>query len=168
MTTEEKKYSRKFFLSFLIKYFNLLMSKLQEKPSALKREHPALQKMSFTNFFLCLWVIFAPGSEYGSRNPIESGSWDPEYSTTFEDCSRPARAGRARCRSADRCPDRTTFPSCSPAACSHPPDYAAQIFLTSDVTMQVQEVIREKLGNQSISFSNINTLQVFGTVSNHN
>ncbi len=35
------------------------MSKLQEKPSALKREHPALQKMKFINFFLCLWVIFA-------------------------------------------------------------------------------------------------------------
>ncbi len=33
------------------------MSKLQEKPSSLKREHPALQK--FTIFFLCLWVIFA-------------------------------------------------------------------------------------------------------------
>jgi hypothetical protein len=35
------------------------MSKLQEKPSALKREHPALQKMTFILFFLCLWVIFA-------------------------------------------------------------------------------------------------------------
>jgi hypothetical protein len=35
------------------------MSKLQEKPSALKREHPALQKMEFSNIFLCLWVIFA-------------------------------------------------------------------------------------------------------------
>ncbi len=35
------------------------MSKLQEKPSALKREHPALQKIKFINFFLCLWVIFA-------------------------------------------------------------------------------------------------------------
>jgi hypothetical protein len=32
------------------------MSKL-EKPSALKREHPALQKMIF--FFVYLWVIFA-------------------------------------------------------------------------------------------------------------
>jgi hypothetical protein len=43
----------------LIKSCNLLMSKLQEKPSALKREHPALQKMKFINFFLCLCVIFA-------------------------------------------------------------------------------------------------------------
>jgi hypothetical protein len=29
---------------FLIKKCNLLMSKLQEKPSALKREHPEFQK----------------------------------------------------------------------------------------------------------------------------
>jgi hypothetical protein len=51
------------------------MYKLQEKPSAVKREHPALQKI--------LWVIFAlldpdpdceSGSGYGSRDPIESGS----------------------------------------------------------------------------------------------
>ncbi len=35
------------------------MSKLQEKPSALKREHPALQKMKFINLLLRLWVIFA-------------------------------------------------------------------------------------------------------------
>ena len=51
------------------------MSKLQEKPSALKREHPALQKMKFMNFFLCLWVIFAlldPDCESGSG--YESGS----------------------------------------------------------------------------------------------
>ncbi len=30
------------------------LSKLKEKPSALKREHPALQ-MTFIDFFLCLW-----------------------------------------------------------------------------------------------------------------
>jgi hypothetical protein len=35
------------------------MSKLQEKPSALKKGHQALQKMKFINFFLCLWVILA-------------------------------------------------------------------------------------------------------------
>jgi hypothetical protein len=35
------------------------MSKLQEKPSALKREHPALQKIKCINFFPCWWVIFA-------------------------------------------------------------------------------------------------------------
>jgi hypothetical protein len=55
------------------------MSKLQEKPAALKRKHPALQKKEFINCFLCLWFIFAlldPDCEsgYGSRNPIEFGS----------------------------------------------------------------------------------------------
>ncbi len=38
-----------------------MMSKLQEKPLALKREHPALQKLKFMNFFFLpfLFVIFA-------------------------------------------------------------------------------------------------------------
>jgi hypothetical protein len=56
---KKKNTADNFLYLFLIKYCNLLMSKLQEKPSALKREHPALQKMNFVNFFLCLWVIFA-------------------------------------------------------------------------------------------------------------
>ncbi len=41
--------------------------KLQNKPSALKREHPALQNM--VDFYLFLWVIFAlldPDFESGS------------------------------------------------------------------------------------------------------
>ncbi len=42
---------------FLIKNCNL--SKLQEKPSALRRELPALQNMKFLSVFLFLWVIFA-------------------------------------------------------------------------------------------------------------
>ncbi len=47
------------------------MSKLQEKPSVLKSEHPALIKMKFFNFLLCLWVIFAlldpdPGTDPGT------------------------------------------------------------------------------------------------------
>ncbi len=57
------------------------MSMLQEKSSALKREHQVLQKMKFIIFYLCLSVIFAlpdpdceSGSGYGSRDPIESGS----------------------------------------------------------------------------------------------
>ncbi len=52
---------------FLIKNCNLLISrplykrkpKLQEKPSALEREHPVIQNMKFLYFFLFLWVIFA-------------------------------------------------------------------------------------------------------------
>jgi hypothetical protein len=48
------------------------MSKLQKKPSALKRGHPTLQNMNFYKFFLLLWVIFAlldpdPDSESGSN-----------------------------------------------------------------------------------------------------
>ncbi len=35
------------------------MPKLQKKPSALKTEHQALEKMKFINFYLCLWVFFA-------------------------------------------------------------------------------------------------------------
>jgi hypothetical protein len=36
-----------------------MTSKLQEKPSVLQRDHPALQKMNFTNCFIFFWVIFA-------------------------------------------------------------------------------------------------------------
>ncbi len=35
------------------------MPKLQEKTSALKREHPALQNMKILYFFQFFWVIFA-------------------------------------------------------------------------------------------------------------
>ncbi len=52
------------YIFFFIKNCNLLMCKLQQKPSALKWEHPALQKMKFINFFPCLWVIFALLSRY--------------------------------------------------------------------------------------------------------
>jgi hypothetical protein len=55
------------------------MYKLQKKPSALKREHPALKNIKFLNFFLLSWVIFAlldpdPEYGYGSNDPIEYGS----------------------------------------------------------------------------------------------
>jgi hypothetical protein len=56
------------FLS-LIKNLSVLMSKPQDKPSALKRESPALQKMKFMNFSDC-----ESGSEYGSRDRTESES----------------------------------------------------------------------------------------------
>jgi hypothetical protein len=59
------------------------MSKLQEKPSALKiekRTSSTSKKIKFITFFF-LWVIFAPldldcesGSGYGSRDPIEFGT----------------------------------------------------------------------------------------------
>jgi hypothetical protein len=56
------------------------MSKLQEKPSALKREHQALQKLK------CLWVIFAlldpdcenPDTDTDTDPGIQSGSGSAE------------------------------------------------------------------------------------------
>jgi hypothetical protein len=54
-----------------------------EKPSALKREHPALQKMKLIICFIFFWAIFVKldpdpdcesGPGYGSTDPIESGS----------------------------------------------------------------------------------------------
>jgi hypothetical protein len=59
------------------------MFKLQEKPSACKREHPALQNIKFLYFFFLyfLWLIFVlmdmdPDfkSRSGSTDLIESGS----------------------------------------------------------------------------------------------
>jgi hypothetical protein len=47
------------FYSLLIPRPPQRTAKLQEKPTALKREHPALQNMKFLYFFLFLWVIFA-------------------------------------------------------------------------------------------------------------
>ncbi len=49
------------------------MSKLQEKPSALKRKYPALKKRKFMNFFLFLWAVVAlldPDTDPGTQlNP---------------------------------------------------------------------------------------------------
>jgi hypothetical protein len=38
--------------------------KLQEKPLALKREHPVLKNMKILDFFQFLWVIFALKNEH--------------------------------------------------------------------------------------------------------
>jgi hypothetical protein len=69
----------------LIKNCNLLFPgppqrtpKLHEKPSALKREHPAPQNMKFLHCFLFLWVIFVALYPDPDMDPltdlIESGS----------------------------------------------------------------------------------------------
>jgi hypothetical protein len=51
------------------------MSKLQKKPSALKRGHPTLQNMNFYKFLSNFVGHFCPpGSGSGSTDPIESGS----------------------------------------------------------------------------------------------
>jgi len=49
------------------------MSKLQKKPSALKRGHPTLQNMNFYKFFPTFVGYFCPPGS-GSTDPIESGS----------------------------------------------------------------------------------------------
>jgi hypothetical protein len=76
-----------FFLSKIATYLPIpwppyRTSKLQEKPSALKREHPALQNMKFLNFFIFLGHFCPPGS--GSTGLIASGfnsypELDPKY-----------------------------------------------------------------------------------------
>jgi hypothetical protein len=67
-----KKIQLKFLLFtylFLIKNCNL---QLQEKPSALKREHPALKRMKFITFFVFVGHFCTPGSRL--KSCIESGS----------------------------------------------------------------------------------------------
>ncbi len=69
MTKDGTKYTaEKFFIYFFDKKIAIYLSpglrkkrtsKPQEKPSALKREHPALQNMKFHHFYLFLWVIYA-------------------------------------------------------------------------------------------------------------
>jgi hypothetical protein len=56
------------FGSFLPSWIRIRISKLQKKPSALKREHPALQNMKFLNFFPIFVVHFCPPGS-GSRCP---------------------------------------------------------------------------------------------------
>jgi hypothetical protein len=102
--TEEKKIQLKIFLTFfLIKNCNLLMPKLQEKPSALKREHLALQKWNLWTFsyvcgsFLPSWIRIriANPDPWTQLNPdpirIQSGSGsttlgpDPDVSKNVAD-----------------------------------------------------------------------------------
>jgi hypothetical protein len=70
MTKNWKNTARNFLKSFLIKYWNLLRSKLQEQPSDLKKEHPALQTMKFINFFyvcgsfLPFWIRNNPDPQH--------------------------------------------------------------------------------------------------------
>ncbi len=70
------KKNKKFFWSKTVIYLSLglhkvPMSKLQKKPSALKRGHPTLQNMNFYKFS---YFCGSPESGSGSTDPIESGS----------------------------------------------------------------------------------------------
>jgi hypothetical protein len=78
MTKNGKKFTaEKFFIIFFgSKTIFLSLGLQQKKPSALKREHLALQNMKFLNFFYFCGNFCPPGSEYGSTNLIESGSGD--------------------------------------------------------------------------------------------
>ncbi len=67
------------------------MSKLQKKPSALKRGHPTLLNINFKKKFLLLWVIFAlldPDPD-PDPDPIDSGS-NPDPDTDPQPCFRPS------------------------------------------------------------------------------
>jgi hypothetical protein len=73
----------KFFFKFFSQKLQFTYPKkrtprLQENPSALKREHPALQHMKFLYFFLFLWVIFAlldpDSASQINADPCGSGS----------------------------------------------------------------------------------------------
>jgi hypothetical protein len=59
------------------------MPKLQEKPSALKREHPALQKMKILSFFLFFFLTFLPSwirirNLYADPDPAAQINADPD------------------------------------------------------------------------------------------
>jgi hypothetical protein len=69
------------FLCFFDQNLQLLMSNLQEKPSAFKREDPALQKNEIYFIFLCLWVIFALlDSDTDPGTPMNP---DPQHWNSF-------------------------------------------------------------------------------------
>jgi hypothetical protein len=64
---------KKFFK--IIFWSKIAFFKLQVKPSALKRVHPALQKMKFSNFFLYfVGHFYPPGSGYGSTSLLETAT----------------------------------------------------------------------------------------------
>ncbi len=82
-------YSWNNFDIFLIKNCNLLISrppyrtsKQKEKPSALKREHPALQNMNFLNFFYFVGHFCSPGSGSKSADLIECWNSSNRYPKT--------------------------------------------------------------------------------------
>ncbi len=80
--TVEKKFNlKKIILQFTFPQASKRTSKLQKKPSALRRGHPAVQNMKFLKFFIffCLFFLLAgriqipipdPDSESGSRYRI--------------------------------------------------------------------------------------------------
>jgi hypothetical protein len=85
---DQKNEKKCFFYIFFIKNLNLLIlrpsyrtSKLQEKPSALKRDHPALQKMKLINCFLFIGSFYPPGS--GSSTLDNTVVWSLFFLASF-------------------------------------------------------------------------------------
>jgi len=75
-----KKTAKIFFFSFFDHKFQFtypyVSSKdvqvtVEEKPSALKKEHPALQKMKFINCFLFFWAILPSWIQIRIANPYQ-------------------------------------------------------------------------------------------------
>ncbi len=93
--TKEKNTAENFSYLFLIKNCNLLLprppkstSKLQEKSSALKREHPALQKMKLINFFYFSGSFSPSWIRIRIANPDPGTPLNPEWDppTTLVNC----------------------------------------------------------------------------------
>jgi hypothetical protein len=71
MTKKWKKFTVGFFKSIFdqkLQFTPYMKPKLQEKPSTLKREHPALQNMKILYFLYFVGHICPPGSGAGSSD----------------------------------------------------------------------------------------------------
>jgi hypothetical protein len=73
--TKEKNTAENFSYIFLIKNCNLLIPRPLEKPSALKREQPALQKMKLITISILMGHFRPPGSGSGSQIRIRGLHW---------------------------------------------------------------------------------------------
>jgi hypothetical protein len=65
-------------LCFLLKICSFILertSKLQQEPSPLNREHPALQHIEFLDFFSYCGLFCPPGSRSGSAFPVQIRIW---------------------------------------------------------------------------------------------
>jgi hypothetical protein len=63
------------------------------KPSALKREHQALQNMKILDFFLFLMVIFAPWIQIRIRNVNADPDPDPATQFNADPCGSGSGSG---------------------------------------------------------------------------
>jgi hypothetical protein len=100
------------------------MSKLQKKPSALKREHTALQNMKFQKKILFLGHFCPPGSGSGSPVPDPDFGSGSGYRSTdlIESGSKTLVNSEVPfLRTRDRCSLRTEYPKFLNFRVSDPP-----------------------------------------------